>query len=241
MAKPKAAAARPDPPARVVSVRVGLVNRYPRPKWDKARGTTWSSAYMKNPVSGSVAVGPDGLAGDQQYDRRVHGGVEMAVLAYADAHYEVWRDELDLQEMGPGGFGENLTIEGMDEENVCIGDVWAAGEVRLQVSQPRGPCLNIARRWDMPDLLQKVIDKGWGGWYLRVLTPGTIAVRQPVKRIERMNPDFTVLRVFRLRYKQEIDAAAVKTLTTMKELSPEWRLKFATPDATPDEAPAEPA
>jgi MOSC domain-containing protein YiiM len=235
MARPKAAPARKEAPVRLVSVRVGLVARYPRPRWDKARGTTWSSAYVKSPVSGQVAVGPMGLAGDQQYDRRAHGGIEMAVLAYAESHYEVWRDELDIQEMGPGGFGENLTIEGVDEETVCIGDVWAAGDARLQVSQPRGPCLNISRRWDMPELLEKVIARGWGGWYLRVLTPGTLAVRQPVKRIERPNPDFTVLRVFRMRYRQETNAALLKRLIACKELSPGWREKLAAP-----EAPAEP-
>jgi MOSC domain-containing protein YiiM len=237
MARPKAAAPRKELPARLVSVRVGLVARHPRPKWDKARGTTWSSAFVKSPVSGPVAVGPEGLAGDQQYDRRGHGGVEMAVLAYSDNHYEKWRDELDLQEMGPGGFGENLTVENLDEESVCIGDVWAVGDARLQVSSPRGPCANISRRWDLPDLMEMVVRNGRSGWYLRVLTPGTLAVRQPVKRIERPNPDFPVARVFRLRYRQETDAAAVKKLIACKELSPEWRERFAAPPPPPPPDP----
>ena len=215
-----------EPPVRVVSVRVGLATRYPRPKWDKTSGATWTSAYVKSPVSGAVKVGPEGLEGDQQYDRRVHGGPNMALLAYADSHYEWWRDQLGLAEMGPGGFGENLTVEGVDESTVCVGDVWAAGEPRLQVSQPRGPCMNIARRWDRQDLMDRVVKSGWGGWYLRVLQPGTIAVRQPVKRIERPNPDFTVERVFRLAYGQDKDPALAKKLAKCNELSLHWREKF---------------
>ena len=216
-----------DGVGRIVSVRVGLVVRHPRPKWDKASGTTWASAYVKSPVDGAVQVGPEGIAGDQHQDRRFHGGVEMAVLAYADSHYDDWRDELDIAEMGPGAFGENLTVEGFDETTVCIGDVWAAGEVKLQVSSPRGPCLNIARRWDRQDLMQKVIDNGRAGWYLRVLTPGALAARQPVRRIERPQPDWTVERVFRLRYDEDRDPRAVAKLSVVRELSPEWREKFA--------------
>jgi MOSC domain-containing protein YiiM len=215
-----------EDPVRIVSVRVGLATRYPRPKWDKTSGATWTSAYVKSPVNGPVRVGNEGLEGDQQYDRRVHGGVEMALLAYADSHYEWWRDELSIAEMGPGGFGENLTVEGVDESTVCIGDVWAAGEPRLQVSQPRGPCLNIARRWDRQDLTERVVKNGWGGWYLRVLKTGTLAVRQPVKRIERPHPDLTVERVVRLAHGQEQDAALAKKLAKCKELSPRWREKF---------------
>jgi len=211
---------------RIVSVRVGLAARYPRPKWDKTSGTTWTSAYVKSPVNGPVRVGPEGLEGDQQYDRRVHGGPEMALLAYADEHYEFWRDDLSIAEMGPGGFGENLTVEGMNESNVCVGDVWAAGEPRLQVSQPRGPCLNIARRWDRQDLMDRVMKTGWGGWYLRVLKGGMIAVRQPIKRIQRPNPDFTIEVVFQLAYGQRKDPAMVKKLAKCKELSRPWREKF---------------
>ena len=216
-----------DGVGRIVSVRVGLVVRAPRPKWDKASGTTYSSAYVKPPVNGAVKVGPLGLEGDQQHDRRGHGGVEMAVLAYADGHYENWRDELDLVEMGPGAFGENLTVEGFDERTVCIGDVWAAGETRLQVASPRGPCLNISRRWDRQDLMEKVLKSARGGWYLRVLQPGTLAVRQPVRRIERKQPDWTVDRVFRLRYDETRDMKAVAKLAKVRELAPYWREKFA--------------
>lgn len=216
-----------DAVGRIVSVRVGLVVRHPRHKWDKASGTTWSSAYVKTPVNGAVRVGPEGIEGDQQYDRRSHGGHDMAVLAYAESHYDEWRDELDIAEMGPGAFAENLTVEGFDEKTVCVGDVWAAGEVRLQVASPRGPCMNISRRWDRQDLMEKVIANARGGWYLRVLQPGSLAARQPVRRIERPNPDWTVERVFHMRYDEGRDLKAAAKLAKVEELSAHWRAKFA--------------
>jgi len=227
-----------DGVGRIVSVRVGLVVRHPRPKWDKGSGTTWASAYVKSPVNGAVKVGTEGLEGDQQYERRVHGGPDMAVLAYADSHYDDWRDELDIAEMGPGAFGENLTVEGFDESTVCIGDVWAAGEVRLQVASPRGPCMNISRRWERQDLMAKVLEKGWGGWYLRVLQTGSLAARQPVRRIERLHPDWTVEKVFRLRYAAERDTKAIAKLVKVKELAGKWRERLTEKPAEP-EAPAE--
>ncbi len=218
-----------DGVGRIVSVRVGLVVRHPRPRWDKASGAMWTSAYVKSPVDGAVHVGPEGIEGDQQHERRVHGGPERALLAYADSQYDEWSDELDLAEIGPGGFGENLTVEGFDETNVCIGDVWAVGDVRLQVASPRGPCLNISRRWDRPDLMQRVIETARGGWYLRVLQPGSLAARQPIRRIERPQPEWSVERVFRLRYDEAPDVKELGKLANVKELAPNWRERFAPP------------
>ena len=77
----------------------------------------------------------------------------MAVLCYSADHYPLWREELGIAEMGPGGFAENFTISGQDELTVCIGDVYRVGEATVQVSQPRGPCYKISYRWKRPDLL----------------------------------------------------------------------------------------
>ena len=85
-----------------------------------------------------------------------------------------WREELSLPEMGPGGFGENFTVSGQDEATVFIGDVYEVGEAVVQVSQPRGPCANISRRWERPDLVRRVEESGRHGWYLRVLQEGVV-------------------------------------------------------------------
>src|SRR5262249_19730152 len=130
----------------VVSVRVGTVRTQTRPRWDVARTPTWETAYWKDEVAGPVRIGTLGLEGDEHADRRGHGGVDMAVLMYADAHYPDWRRLAGLAAIGPGGFGENLTVSGLDEHTVSVGDLLQVGSTEPEVASPRGPCANISRR-----------------------------------------------------------------------------------------------
>src|SRR5712692_154873 len=181
----------------LVSVQVGRSRLLPAPEF--AKRLRWRSAFFKTPVNGSVRLSSQGLEGDQQGDRRVHGGLEMAVLAYSADHYPRWRSELGLAEMGPGGFGENFTIVGQDEESVCIGDAYAIGSTVVQVSSPRGPCYKIGYRWARPDLLRRVEATGRHGWYLRVVQEGWVEAGQPVVLVARPYPDWTVRRATDVR------------------------------------------
>lgn len=174
--------------------------------WDRV----WETGFVKRPVEGPVLLRRENLAGDGQADLRSHGGPDKAVLAYAVEHYPRWREELGLPELGPGGFGENLTVEGQDECSVCLGDVYALGEAVLEVSQPRSPCYKISWRWRRPELLPRVEETGRHGWYLRVLQEGTIEAGQPLTLVRRPYPQWTVRRasdVFRAR-REDTDAAA---------------------------------
>lgn len=213
--------------AIVVSVRTGQPRTMERPAWDHARGGTWTSAYVKEEVGAPVRVTTLGLEGDVQVDTRGHGGPHKAVLAYPAAHYPRWREELGLPLMGPGGFGENLAVEGLDETQVCVGDVFALGGARLQVSQPRGPCANISRRWDREDLLRRVEETGRAGWYLRVLREGVIERGQEMKRLEQPHPGWTVARVLRLHTTPALEPDAVRWLAKCEALTPKWRDRFA--------------
>ena len=215
------------PSGRIVSVRAGKARVMPRPEWDHHPERTWTSAYVKDEASGAVRVGPTGLEGDEQYDRRVHGGPTMAVLAYSDGHYPYWRAELDLPEMGPGGFGENLTLEGLDERNICIGDVLTAGTVRFRVTQPRGPCANISRRWNRKDLLARVTENHRSGWYFAVPQPGTLEAGARIAVVDRPHPGWTIERVSILRLNPGADRESVAYLARCPELSEAWRARFA--------------
>ena len=135
----------------LVSLQLGLPARRGTEGSRDPRRAAWTSGIYKDPVDGPVALGLDHFAGDGQADLQSHGGPDKAVLAYSADHYPGWREELRL-EMNPGAFGENLTIAHQDERSVCIGDSYAIGGARLQVSQPRLPCWKLARRWDLPDL-----------------------------------------------------------------------------------------
>jgi MOSC domain-containing protein YiiM len=172
------------------------------------------------------------IEGDGQADLEHHGGPDKAVLAYAADHYAAWelefaRDGVKLEGFGPGGFGENLTVDGVTEHDVCIGDIWCAGDVSFQVSQPRQPCWKLGRRWRLPDLPQRVIRTGRSGWYHRVLHEGMVQVGMEVVLERRPNPAWTVARVASLRYGKHIDPIEATTLAHLEELSGTWRADFA--------------
>ncbi len=213
--------------ARIVSLRTGRVRTRPRPDWDRAEARTWDTAYAKDEAPGALRVTFDVLEGDEYGEPEFHGGPEQVVLAYAFAHYADWRTWPGLEAMGPGGFAENLTIDGLDESGVCIGDVYAVGDVRLQVSQPRGPCASISRYWNSPELLKRVVANGRTGWYHRVLAEGTIARDMTCVLESRAWPEFTIARLNALHTGRERDAAACAAIAACPQLSPEWRAKFA--------------
>ncbi len=150
------------------------------------------SGFVKNAVLGPLAVGLLGVEGDEQADLTVHGGPEKAVYGYAAGHYAAWRAEfpqhVDL--FVAGGVGENLTIAGLDETGICVGDVHAIGSALLQVCQPRQPCFKFALRFGNSHLPKAMVHNGRAGWYYRVLQPGLIGPGNAVTLHERPNPDF---------------------------------------------------
>ena len=183
----------------------------------------WRSAIFKRAVEGQVLLSSTNVGGDRQADPRVHGGPEMAVLCYSAEHYPSWRREMGIEEMGPGGFGENFTISGQDEHSVCLGDVYAVGEAVVQVSQPRGPCYKIAYRWKRPDLLRRVEENGRHGWYLRVLQEGLVEAGQAVTLTERPHPQWSVRRAADAYRHRRKDRAAALELAACESFTPRER------------------
>lgn len=200
-------------PASLVSVQVGKPRLH----------GTWRTGYFKAPVDGPVWLGRTNLVGDAQANRRVHGGPDKAVLAYAASHYTAWRAELDLPKLSYGAFAENFSIDGLDEDTVCLGDIFRIGSARLQVSQPRQPCINIARRWQMPDLAERVAATGRTGWYLRVLIEGQVEAGLRVDLVERLCPDWTISRATRAMTLRASAPAEAATLREVPGLSAAWR------------------
>ena len=123
------------------------------------------------------------LDGDRQADLRVHGGADKAVYVYPAEHYPAWAaDGFDVE---PGGFGENVSVTGVTEPGVRIGDVWAWGDALVQVSQPRQPCFKLAMKTGRKDVGPAMIDSARSGWYLRVLRPGTVPTSGAIELVER--------------------------------------------------------
>ncbi|MEO5821093.1 MAG: MOSC domain-containing protein [Vicinamibacteraceae bacterium] len=186
---------------------------------------SWRSAIWKQPVLVPLDLGKEGLAGDQQANRRVHGGPDKAVCVYSLDHAAWWRETLGAPDWGAGAVGENFTLTGQTEASVCLGDVYQVGTALVQVSQPRSPCRTLARRWGRPDLPKRVVQSGRSGWYLRVLHEGRVETGVPVTLIERPFPEWTIARVNDASYGlvTSIGEDVAGTLADVPVLAAAWR------------------
>ena len=153
--------------ASIVSVNVG------KPRIVQWYGRAVETAIFKAPVAGAVLAAGVNLAGDDQADRRVHGGPDKAIYAYALEDYSWWSDQLD-HELGPATFGENLTTTGIDLTHSTIGDRWSVGGAVLEVSQPREPCFKLGIRMGDSDFVDRFADARRPGTYLRIIEPGLV-------------------------------------------------------------------
>ncbi len=210
----------------LVSVQVGKIQRLVMPQNVRVdfQHPFWTSGIFKSAVEGKVRVTAKGIEGDEQADPEFHGGPDNVVLAYDAEHYPVWREELGMPELGFGGFGENFTVRGFSDETVCIGDVWRVGEeLMLQVTQSRQPCFKLARRLRQQNIVKRVRETSWGGWYLRVLKEGVAESGMGIERVERMHPEWTVTRAVQTMYGRKKDEGAARELAGLAELSERWR------------------
>lgn len=187
--------------------------------WDKP----WSTGFIKTPQADACWLGYEGFKGDEQADRRHHGGVDKAVCVYPAEHYLHWRTTLSLPDLGYGAFGENLTASGCTEALVCIGDVFSLGDALVQVSQPRQPCWKLARRWRVKDLAAQVERNGFTGYYLRVLQHGRVKAGDQAKLLERSFPHWTVDRCNEIMHHQKQDSQSATQLAGCSALSASWK------------------
>ncbi len=213
---------------QLLSIQVGKPRDLITEQPTDGRDPAWQSGFYKDAVLGPIYVGPTNLEGDGQADLVHHGGPDKAVLAYSAEHYPAWRCELGMTGLPHGAFGENLTISGETEDTACIGDVYAIGEVRLQVCQPRFPCWKISRRWAIDDLLSRVTKSGRTGWYLRVLKEGMIAPGETVELISRPHPEWSVTRATAALYGRKTNPAEAQALAELPPLAERLRAMLQT-------------
>lgn len=209
-------------PAALTSIQVGRPTSYGSDTEPDPHDQFWTTAFYKRPVEGEIFVSTTNVDGDRQADTEHHGGVHKAVLAYSADHYPEWRDRLHMPAMPHGAFGENLTIQGLGEETVCIGDVFQIGSVMFEVSQPRQPCWKLARRWRVHDLVAMTVRNGHTGWYFRVLEEGMIQPGLPVELLDRVNPTWSVARASQIMHFRRTDVALLLELSEVPKLSPAW-------------------
>lgn len=201
--------------SRVHSLRVG------KPLIQQSSFGQWTTALLKVEKGGEVWAGTHNLFGDEQADLKHHGGVDKAICVYPFVHYDYWNKRLGGH-WKPGDFGENLTLEGLDEASVAIGDVFEIGEALVQVTQPRSPCWKIARFHGVKELALYLQETGFTGWYLRVLREGLMKAGCPVVVREATIPRVTIQQANSIAYSGEDPAPLLECVA----LSKGWREKF---------------
>lgn len=207
----------------IESIQVGRVLTEGDPESRDIVDRQWTTAFYKQPLAGLVQVRTLGIAGDSVADTRFHGGPDKAVLCYAAAHYQAWAAEYPDLKMTGGAMGENLTLAGVTEADVCIGDVFKVGSCTLQVSQPRQPCWKISRRWGDKTLLKAVTKTGRTGWYVRVIDEGDIRSGIEMKLQDRPNESWTVARANDVMFGRLSDQSAFYELMNLPALADAWK------------------
>ncbi|MFI5234719.1 MAG: MOSC domain-containing protein [Gemmatimonadales bacterium] len=205
--------------ARIIALHAGPVRTE---RFGVKRMTT---AICKRPVIGPIQAGTLGLEGDEQADRRYHGGPSRALCCYVREHQEAWGTEWG-RAVAPGEFGENLTLAGIDETTAHIGDRFRIGAALVEVASARGPCGILAARTGFPDIVARIRENGWTGWYLRVLEPGLMTAGDRYT-LESAHPAaISVAEAYRIKLDKGGPAEPVQRLLTVAALCPEWRAKL---------------
>lgn len=209
-------------PMQIESIQIGGPQTVGTEGAEDPMDRPWTSAIWKSPVDGAVWADRGGMTGDQVVDRRHHGGADRAILMYAASHYPRWRVEWGRKDIHPGAFGENLTVTGLDEESACLGDIYEAGALRLEVSAPRAPCLTLARRHRRPGLVEEVLANGRHGWYVRVRRAGWLEAGMGIVLKDRPYPQWTVARAGRVKWGGGLPEER-RLLAQCPALIEEWR------------------
>ena len=173
--------------ARLLSVNVGL------PRDIEWRGKTVHTGIWKQPVQGRRRVRRLNVEGDGQGDLGGHGGEQRAVFVYQIESYRYWEERLGRRDFSHGQFGENFTIEGLPDDEVCIGDRYRIGSALFEVTQPRTTCYRIGIRLDEPQMAALLTSSGRPGFYLRVLEEGEVGAGDLILPIARGPERMTVI------------------------------------------------
>ena len=198
-----------------------------KPKPIQYGGKTIRTGIFKEPVSGTVMLREKNIDGDGQGDLRVHGGTYKAIYGYPFEHYAYWQQELGRDDLRYGQFGENLTVEGLLEAAVHIGDVFQIGTtVKLQITQPRVPCFKLAYKMGLPEFPKQFLESRRVGFYFRVLEEGEITAGDTIARIEDAPKPMSVTEIVNLRYFDRDNHEKIAQARKLPALSPGWKRDF---------------
>ena len=185
-------------------------------------GKEVETGIFKFPVDQPVFLETDDVVNDHVIDRRYHGGIDKACYLYSFDHYKYWQNLYPDLEMPCGIFGENLTVEGLHEASVNIGDIFEIGDAVVQASQPRQPCFKLEFRFENSEIVQQFIDSGFAGVYVRVLKTGKVQTGVQMKLIERKQ-SLSIQKVYELLYSSDFQKEAVEQAINDQNLAESCR------------------
>ena len=205
---------------KLIAVNVGL------PREVDWNGKTVTTGIFKDAVEGSVELRRHNLDGDRQADLSVHGGPTKAVYAYPSEHYAYWSKELPGHDLPWGSFGENFTVEGVDEQSVCIGDEFGVGTAKLVVTEPRMPCFKLGIKFGRADMVKRFLKSQRSGFYFGVVEEGRVQNGDEFERLSRHPDGLSVADVTRLYTTEKGNAELLSKAISVSALPASWRGYF---------------
>ena len=201
-------------------------------KMVQINGQQVQTGIYKTPVQGCVWLGKLTLVGDSQADTSVHGGEHQAAYCYTLEHYAYWQYRLKMPNLAYGTFGENFTVTGLLEEDICIGDILQIGDAKtgavVQVTMPRIPCFKFGHKIGHPDILNEFLSSGKSGFYLRVIQTGVVEANDPISVIERDPQAISIRATLGLQKLGEGDSALLQRALKVESLAPLLKQIFET-------------
>ncbi len=193
----------------------------------RGRDKTTTTSIFKDPVEGRVMLRALNIDGDEQSDLDAHGGFERAAYVYSIESYRYWADTLGRDDFAAlSQFGENLTVEGMADDEVCVGDTFRFGDAVVQITQPRVPCFKLGIRIGIPNFQVRFAEALRTGFYLRVVEEGEIGAGDAIDRLERDPVGMTVADMMRLLYFEPDNLDDARRALRIEAMSPGWRGSF---------------
>jgi len=212
-------------PGRALVMKVLSVN-VSKPQVVEIDGKMVSTGIFKRPVDGSIMLRELDFDGDEQADLRAHGGPHRAAYVYPSEHYGYWQTELGRDDFTFGLFGENLTLEGLTEDNAHIGDEFKIGAATVVVTQPRVPCFKLAHVIGLPEFPKQFLGSGRTGFYLRVVEEGAVSAGDTVELMSSDPEAMSVREVCNLLYFDQKNLDDARRALKIPALSPGWRCSF---------------
>jgi len=205
---------------KLISVNVGL------PREVTWKGKTVTTGIFKTAVKGPIELRRHNLEGDKQADLSVHGGPTKAAYVYPLQHYDYWRKELPELDYSWGNFGENFTIDGIDEESVYVGDEFRLGSAQVVVTEPRMPCFKLGIRFGRADMVKRFLSSQRTGFYFGVVEEGQVQAGDELELLNKHPDELSVADVTRLYSTEKTNQKLLKKAISVLVLPQSWRDYF---------------